>query len=158
MPADDHGSDDAATGERDDAPSDDERGEYVGEYDKLVRDDVPAVVRADGNRPVTRRVDGHEYDRYLAAKLQEEVDEVLDATGVGEPDASRNESEDAVLSELADVYAVVAAMAAARGHSMAAVRDRAREKANARGGFADGVVLERIDPPASGDDNDAGEA
>jgi predicted house-cleaning noncanonical NTP pyrophosphatase (MazG superfamily) len=167
MPADGHGSDDAANGAatNDDAANGaamdddatDDADEYVGEYDKLVRDDVPAVVRADGNRPVTRRVDGAEYDHYLAAKLREEADEVGDAvTGRG---SAPGESDDELLDELADAHAVLDAIAEARGHSMTAVRERARERADARGEFADGVVLERIDPPASGErDDDANQS
>jgi hypothetical protein len=49
------------------------------------------------------------------------------------------------------VYAVLDAMATARDHSLTAVRERAREKADARGGFTAGVVLERIDPSPSSD-------
>jgi predicted house-cleaning noncanonical NTP pyrophosphatase (MazG superfamily) len=204
MPGDDHGSDDAANSAatNDDATDDDandtvtdDADEYVGEYDKLVRDDIPEVVRADGNHPVTRRVDGREYQRYLAAKLREEVDELLDAfiskdaasaehddavvgerddalvgecddalvgecddASVGEPDdASMGERDDALLGELADVHAVLDAIGDARGDSRTAVRERARGKADARGGFADGVVLERIDPPTSRDGDAADE-
>lgn len=170
MPADGRDSDDDATATDDAATDDaaaatDDAGEYVGEYDKLVRDDVPAVVRADGNRPVTRRVDGREYESYLAAKLREEVEEVLDAIAsrdaasvdrdddgeCGGSTRERAESADELLSELADAYAVLDAIAVGRGYSMATVRERAREKADARGGFADGVVLERIHPRTSSD-------
>jgi predicted house-cleaning noncanonical NTP pyrophosphatase (MazG superfamily) len=187
MPGDDHGSDDAAsstarnddaTDDADDATDDandatddandatddaDDAGEYVGEYDELVRDDIPDVVRADGNRPVTRRVDGREYQRYLAAKLREEVDELLDAfisedaASAEHDDALVGERDEALLGELADVHAVLDAIGDARGHSRTAIRERAREKADARGGFGDGVVLERIDPPTSRDGDAADE-
>lgn len=174
MPADDECRESAPRGggrdgERRDSTEGTENRGFVGEYDKLVRDGIPAVVRADGNRPVTRRVDGAEYDRYLAAKVREEADEVVEAVGelddddvgpsgddddVGlsadDDDANPGgDDDDAVLDELADVYAVLAATVEARGRSMTAVRERAREKADARGGFADGIVLERIDPSAS---------
>ena len=167
MPGDGHGSDDAAS----DTATNDDAGEYVGGYDKLVRDDIPDVVRAGGNHPVTRRVDGREYQRYLAAKLREEVDELLDAF-ISEDAASAEhddalvgereytlvgERDDALLGELADVHAVLDAIGDARGHSRTAVRERAREKADARGGFADGVVLERIDPPTARDGDAADE-
>jgi predicted house-cleaning noncanonical NTP pyrophosphatase (MazG superfamily) len=133
---------------------DDTQGEeYVGEYDKLVRDDIPAVVREDGNRPVTRQVDGPEYERYLARKLREEADEVVDAVAAG----GENESTDGehALDELADVHAVLDALVDESKHSMQDVVDRAREKAIDRGAFDDGVVLERIDPPAATDTEDA---
>lgn len=126
----------------------DDTSAYVGEYDKLVRDDIPAVVRDDGNRPVTRRVDGAEYETYLAAKLREEAIEYADALDSDEGVAG--EREDPV-DELADVYAVLDAIVTASETSMPEtsmddVRARAREKARERGGFDDGVVLERIEP------------
>jgi|GEM_PF-1193297 len=126
--------------------------QYVGEYDKLVRDDIPAVVRDDGNHPVTRTVDSTEYDRYLAAKLLEEAHEYADALddsdSTGEKDVLDDDAfpggEDG-LDELADAYAVLDAIVAASTATMDDVRERAREKAAERGGFADGIVLERIE-------------
>ncbi|WP_323677460.1 nucleoside triphosphate pyrophosphohydrolase [Halorubellus sp. PRR65] len=126
------------------------RTEYVGAYDKLVRDDIPAVVRADGNRPVTRQVDGREYERYLARKLREEADEVVDAVAAASESDPVDDAE--TLDELADVHAVLEALVATTDHSLRAVVDRAREKAADRGGFEDGVVLERIDAPDAPDE------
>jgi predicted house-cleaning noncanonical NTP pyrophosphatase (MazG superfamily) len=139
-------SDDRATGES-------QGNEYVGAYDKLVRDDIPDVVRDDGNHPVTRRVDGREYERYLATKLEEEAREYAttvesnpaDANDADDTDAGHPSSGDE-LEELADVHAVFEAIVAASDHSMTTIRERAREKALARGGFDDGIVLERIEP------------
>jgi|AntRauTorcE11898_2_1112593.scaffolds.fasta_scaffold05321_2 predicted house-cleaning noncanonical NTP pyrophosphatase (MazG superfamily) len=116
--------------------------EYVGAYDKLVRDDIPSVVREDGNRPVTRRVDGDEYDRYLAAKLVEEATEYADALGANDEDP---------IAELADVHAVLDAIVEASAVTVADVRERREAKASARGRFEDGIVLERIDPSPSGE-------
>ncbi|NHN43427.1 nucleoside triphosphate pyrophosphohydrolase [Halorubellus sp. JP-L1] len=127
--------------------TDSDRDEYVGEYDKLVRDDIPSVVREDGNKPVTRRVDGDEYERYLAAKLVEEATEY--AAALGDDNDTEADDEDPI-SELADVHAVLDAIVAASDHSTEAVAARVREKASDRGGFADGVVLERI---VAGDDD-----
>jgi predicted house-cleaning noncanonical NTP pyrophosphatase (MazG superfamily) len=145
----------------------DSQNPYVGEYDKLVRDDIPTVVRGDGNEPITRRVDGAERERYLAAKLPEEAREyaaTVDATDVDadvDTDADVGVGSDGVsaerIDELADVHAVLDAivdqLAAATDQSPDAVRERVaerqREKAADRGGFAEGVVLERIAP---GDD------
>ncbi|WP_227134157.1 nucleoside triphosphate pyrophosphohydrolase [Halorubellus salinus] len=123
---------------------------YVGAYDKLVRDDIPAVVRADGNHPVTRQVDGREYERYLAGKLREEADELADAvtsemTGVDGDEHAAIDRDEHTLDELADVHAVLDALVSTTDHSMQDVVSRAREKATDRGAFDDGVVLERID-------------
>lgn len=163
------------TGERSDrtesesATADDDGSEHVGAYDKLVRDDIPAVVREDGNRPVTRRVDGEERRRYLAEKLVEEATEYRDAVlaandgdvdnsdhaaGDGEEASSDGEADsddDPVLDELADVHAVLDAVVDASGATTADVDARVGEKSESRGGFHDGVVLERIET-GDGDD------
>jgi len=65
------------------------------EYDKLVRDDVPAVIESDGGTPVTHAVDGDAYEKRLFQKLDEEVAELR---------------EDRSADELADVREVLAAI------------------------------------------------
>jgi predicted house-cleaning noncanonical NTP pyrophosphatase (MazG superfamily) len=100
------------------------------EYDKLVRDDIPAVIEADGERPVTHRVEGDAYERRLAEKLREETEEYLD---------------DRDPAELADVLAVVDALVDATGR--AEVEQHRSKKAAERGEFAEGVVLERVESP-----------
>jgi predicted house-cleaning noncanonical NTP pyrophosphatase (MazG superfamily) len=100
------------------------------EYDKLVRDDIPAIVEADGDTPVTRRVDGAEYEDYLAAKLIEEVEEYAESRQPG---------------ELADVFEVVAAICEATDVSLEAIEARRAEKRARRGGFEEGIVLERVE-------------
>jgi Uncharacterized conserved protein len=99
-------------------------------YDKLVRDRIPEMIRADGERPVTHTVDGEAYGERLVEKLDEEVTEFAD---------SRDPA------ELADVLEVLHAL---RTHhdltreELAAIRER---KAEARGRFERGVVLERVE-------------
>ena len=102
-------------------------GPPTTDYDKLVRDDVPDAVRADGETPVVRRVDGEAYERSLAAKLVEEA-------------AEFREGRDP--AELADVLEVVEALLDATDRE--AVERLRAGKAAERGRFADGVVLERV--------------
>lgn len=109
--------------------------EPVREYDKLVRDAIPDVIRAADETPVTRSVSGAELDRYLLDKLVEEAVEARDAV---------DDPEESVDAELADLGAVLDAIVDRRGHNRIA-RLR-REKAAERGSFADGVVLERVEP------------
>lgn len=97
------------------------------EYDKLVRDEIPAVIRADGETPVTDTVDGEAYEDRLAAKLREETEEFL---------------ADRETAELADVVAVVDALVDAVGREE--VTRLREQKAARRGEFDDGVVLERV--------------
>lgn len=104
------------------------------EYNKLVRDGVPAVIRENDETPVTRTVEGSELERYLLRKLVEEAEEALTAT---------DDPEESVDEELADLSAVLEAVLDRRD------RDRIdrlrRTKADDRGEFDAGTVLERVE-------------
>lgn len=65
------------------------------EYDKLVRDDIPKVIRDSGETPVVHEADDDEFDRRLREKLVEEAEEF---------------AEDGTVDELGDVFAVVDAI------------------------------------------------
>ena len=101
------------------------------EYDKLVRDEIPDLIEANGETPVVRTVrDDGEYETYLLAKLKEEVDEYR---------------EDRDPEELADILEVVRALREFEGLSaddLEAIRER---KAERRGRFAERIVLERVE-------------
>lgn len=99
-------------------------------FDKLVRDRVPAVIEANDETPVTDVVDGAEYRARLFEKLDEEVAELR-----AEPS----------VEELADVTEVLAALRAELGVDAAELERVRREKRAERGGFDDGVVLERVE-------------
>lgn len=99
-------------------------------YDKLVRDDVPAAIRQNGERPVTHEATGDEYRRRLHEKLDEEVAEF---------------HENPCVDELADVREVLAALREQYGLDEAEVAEHRRENAAERGRFADGVVLEAVE-------------
>ncbi|MFB6071480.1 MAG: hypothetical protein ABEJ88_00770 [Halobacterium sp.] len=98
-------------------------------YDRLVRDRVPDVIRGNGETPVTHAVAGDEYRDRLAAKLVEEAREY---------EADRDPG------ELGDVLDVVDAICEARSVDRERLDDQRAEKTAERGGFADGVVLERV--------------
>jgi len=48
-------------------------------YNKLVRDKIPEIIKADGREPKTRILDEAEYQTELFKKLLEEVNEVVEA-------------------------------------------------------------------------------
>lgn len=48
-------------------------------YQKLVRDNIPAIIEKNGETCVTRKLTDKEYEDALAEKLQEEVKELLEA-------------------------------------------------------------------------------
>ncbi|WP_433008560.1 nucleoside triphosphate pyrophosphohydrolase [Kribbella sp. CA-294648] len=95
---------------------------------KLIRDRIPEIVRAKGEELVTYRADAAEYRRRLRDKLLEEVDEFLTA----QPDEA--------IEELADVLEVVYALAADLGADSSTLDRVRRDKAVARGAFAERLV------------------
>ena len=97
-------------------------------YHKLVRDNIPAIIRHQGGTPVTRTLDSQEYARCLEEKLREEVEEFL-----AEPS----------LQELGDVLEVLEAMARLQGWPSEAVRQAKEDKARRSGAFRHRVFLEK---------------
>ena len=96
---------------------------------KLVRDGIPALIRASGGRPDVRILDEAEYKAALLAKLDEECGEAVQATP------------DNLEEELADVLEVLQALAAAFGHAWEQVEQTAIAKRAAKGGFHDRLWL-----------------
>jgi predicted house-cleaning noncanonical NTP pyrophosphatase (MazG superfamily) len=102
-------------------------------YHKLVRDQVPAIVAADGGQPVTRVLDHVGYEAALRAKLLEEAHEAQAA-----PDGE-------LVSELADVLEVLQALAAVHDMGWEDVVSEAGRKRAERGGFDQRIFLEYVD-------------
>ncbi|MEU6038567.1 nucleoside triphosphate pyrophosphohydrolase [Actinomadura sp. NPDC047616] len=94
--------------------------------EKLVRDRVPDIIRADGREPDVRVVAEPEYAAMLRAKLYEEAGEYV----------SSGDAE-----ELADLLEVVHALAALHGLDPEELERRRAAKAAERGGFAGRTVL-----------------
>lgn len=96
------------------------------EYQKLVRDKIPQIIRNSGYTPITRILDDEEYLECLEKKLDEEVSEFhKDFNG----------------EELADVLEVVYALAEANGYSRDELNRICDAKRKERGGFRDRVYL-----------------
>lgn len=100
-------------------------------YHKLVRDNIPAIIRQQGGTPITRTLDSREYARYLEEKLREEVEEFL-----AEPS----------LQELSDILEVLEAMAQLQGWPSEAARQAKADKARRSGAFRHRVFLEKVLP------------
>ena len=95
-------------------------------YNKLVRDKILELIRAQGETPHTRILDQVEYTAHLEAKLDEEVQEFH---------KERN------LEELADILEVVYALAEDLGHTRQELDAAYDRKHEARGGFQDRIYL-----------------
>ena len=74
-------------------------------YNKLVRDNIPDIIRSDNEKPVTRILTDAEYERELYRKLAEECKEVY-----------RAEDNDEACKELADVLEVIRTIANVKGN------------------------------------------
>lgn len=95
-------------------------------YNKLVRDRIPEIITAAGDRPITRILDEAEYIDELRRKLVEEVEEF-------------NISDDA--EELVDILEVVYAIASRMGIDPILLDKLRNAKKEKRGGFEAKVFL-----------------
>ena len=100
---------------------------------KLVRDQIPEIIAADGGRAVTRVLDEEDYRLALLEKLTEEAREAREAAA-GQ-----------LAGELADVLEVLQAVARAHSLSWDEVAAKADDKRAKRGGFAGRVFLEYVE-------------
>ncbi|MEN9315694.1 MAG: hypothetical protein RIS35_2087 [Pseudomonadota bacterium] len=101
--------------------------------EKLIRDRIPAIARAEGRELPVRSAGGEELARLLGLKLVEETQEVLDALSGGSPSG--------LLDELADLQTVIESIAIRHGFAREDIDRRVAEKRAERGGFEDGLVL-----------------
>ena len=98
-------------------------------YNKLVRDLIPEVIKADGKECEIEIASKEERVELLEAKLMEEVNEYL---------------QDKNLEELADVMEVLFGLAHNLGYSEEELINKREEKLKARGGFKEGIVLKQV--------------
>jgi predicted house-cleaning noncanonical NTP pyrophosphatase (MazG superfamily) len=103
-------------------------------HNKLVRDRIPDIVRAEGRSAVTRVLNEQEYRHALVAKLVEEADEASRASPHELP------------AELADVFEVLRALVDASGMNWDELVRLADEKRERRGGFAGRIYLDYVEP------------
>jgi len=95
-------------------------------FNKLVRDKIPEIIRANGERPITRVLGDDEYVHELIKKLGEEYEEF---------------KADVSVEELADLQEVILALADAIASREELEKGRAN-KAEARGAFRSKIFLE----------------
>ncbi|CEP99579.1 nucleoside triphosphate pyrophosphohydrolase [Paraclostridium sordellii] len=97
-------------------------------YDKLVRDRIPEIIEASGNKCDIEVVSDEVALEYLYKKLNEEVGELL---------------EDKNLDEIADCLEVLFAIGAKYGYSEDEVLGRRNDKKLERGGFESNLILKK---------------
>ncbi len=99
------------------------------EYQKLVRDFIPEIIRRSGSSCEVLTMTEEEYRQALRQKLVEEASEAAAA----DPDY--------LAVELADLYEVMDALMASYGLAAEAVRTEQERRRAARGGFAQRLRL-----------------
>lgn len=96
-------------------------------YNKLVWDNIPAIVKKSGGKATYHVAKPSEYSQKLKEKLTEEVIEFLKS---GE------------IEELADVIEVIEALATVKKSTLKKVLALKQKKFRDRGGFSKRIILE----------------
>lgn len=110
--------------------------------EKLVRDKIPDIIKADGREASIRKVEGQEYVDMLCAKLDEEGIELKEALQgfMDDPDRLKD-----LQGEISDVLEVVAAIVEVAGINTDELFELADAKREDRGAFKEGFVLKMDD-------------
>ena len=101
-------------------------------YNKLVRDNIPEIIRNNNEIPYTRILNMSEFKVELENKLKEECDEVINSSG------------DERIIELADLLEVMIALAGLENKSLNDIILQCDEKRRKRGGFSKKIFLENV--------------
>ncbi len=106
------------------------------EYNKLVRDRIPAIIRQGGKQCEVVTMSEAEFSQALREKLIEEAQEAASATP------------EKLVSELADLQEVIDAVSALYGIEREAILMAQRQKRAERGGFDHRLRLLWTDLPS----------
>ena len=100
---------------------------------KLVRDEIPEMIRESGKLPIYHRAARGEVEKLLEEKLGEETEELLTA-----------HTTESKLEEAADVFEVLLAILAMHGFTYKDLLSKAEAKRNERGSFIKCYVLDEV--------------
>lgn len=98
-------------------------------YNKLVRDNIPDIIKNNGEIPITKTLDEANYKKELETKLNEEYHEVLESEGKNR------------IEELGDMIEVIKALAELEGSNLNEVIEVSKQKCLKRGGFNKKIFL-----------------
>lgn len=98
-------------------------------YNKLIRDNIPEIIKSSGKTPIVDKVEGEGLLMLLKSKLIEELEEY-------------NSSDE--VEELADLIEVVYAILKYKGISLGEFEAIREEKKIKRGAFDEGLVLLKV--------------
>lgn len=98
-------------------------------YEKLVRDNIPDIIKKSGKDCVIEIMDDVEYVKELNKKLAEEVDEYLSSGSI---------------EEIADIMEVMYSILEVKNISFEEVEKLRMEKREKRGGFNNRIKLVKV--------------
>jgi len=101
-------------------------------YKKLVRDNIPDIIKNNGEEPIVSILDDKRYKEELEKKLHEEYLEVLEASGKDR------------IEELADMLEIIKALSKLENSSLEEVIEVSKEKVKKRGAFDKKIFLEKV--------------
>ena len=101
---------------------------------KLVRDNIPEIIRASGKIPVTRILNEADYLQALKTKVAEEANELIGAP-----------TKEAMLTELADLQELITAICLQSGYTMEELEEARQKKKSINGAFTKRIFLESIE-------------
>ncbi|TSB45723.1 nucleoside triphosphate pyrophosphohydrolase [Alkalicoccobacillus porphyridii] len=102
-------------------------------YNKLVRDKIPAIIKSEGKTLSTNILSDEQYLKELRIKLQEEMQEYLEAP---------NDVDS--IEELADVLEVIHSLTVVHNSSVKELEQVRKQKAEKRGGFEERIFLKEV--------------
>lgn len=101
-------------------------------YKKLVRDNIPDIIRKNGEEPIIEILDNKRYKEELDKKLKEECNEVINANGIDR------------IEELADLLEVMYSLVELEDKTIEDVEKVRIEKKLKRGGFSKKIYLKGV--------------
>ena len=105
----------------------------IKKYNKLVRDNIPEIIRQDGRSPKTNILNNKKYKDELFKKVVEEATELMNA---------KNKKE--MIKEIGDVYEVISAIVDLMGFDRNIIIDVQNKRRKKRGGFKKKIFLESV--------------
>ena len=103
------------------------------EYNKLVRDKIPDIIKNNNEIPVIRILSDEEYKEELIKKLYEEYKEVIGAN-----------TKEEILEECSDVLEVLIALLESYGYKLEDLIKSRENKKEKRGGFKKKIYLIKV--------------
>ena len=102
----------------------------IKKYNKLIRDKILEIIRAAGERPYWRILDGKEYLREIKKKILEEAKELIEA-----------KDKKGIVDEIVDIQELTDVLISETGLTKSEIKKQQKIKNKKRGGFKKKLFL-----------------